>query len=120
MPVVTDLPFVEITQGIAHGAGGVCGEVAFGRIEKPGRVGECFLSGQLNFSMWQAGDIGELPGDLGREGKEFVYPFFHDAETLSGYAHARQARAVGYQKMKRGKAASRKEAGGAVVWEEEE
>jgi hypothetical protein len=118
--VMPHLLFIEIAQGVAHGAGGVGIEVVLGGIEKEIRVGESFLGGQLNFSMWQAGDSGELPSDLSREGKEFVYPFFHDAETLSGYAHARQARAVGYQKMKRGKAVSRKEAGGALVWEEEE
>jgi hypothetical protein len=118
--VMADLAVVEIAQGIAHGAGGVCREVALCRIVESGRSGECLLGGQLDFNMRQAGDVGELACDFGSEGKEFIHPFFHDAETLSGYAHARQARAVGYQKMKRGKAVSRKEAGGALVWEEEE
>ena len=67
-------------------------EVAFGRIGKPGRVGEGFLSHQLDLGIGQAGDVIELPGDFGREGKEFVYPPFHARANLSGKAMAKQVR----------------------------
>lgn len=82
VPVVPDLPFVEIAQGVAHGAGGVSGEVALGRIVSPGRMGESLLSRQFYLSMRQSGDVIELPGDLCSEGKEFIYPLFHEAEML--------------------------------------
>ncbi len=91
VPMVPDLPFVEIAQGIAHGVGGIGGEVAFGWSETPRGVGQCFLGSQLDFGMRQAGDVGELACDFGSEGKEFIHPFFHDGEKLSGYTHARQA-----------------------------
>lgn len=44
-------------------------EVAFDGIEQPGRAGERFLDRQFDLGMWQAGDVGELPGDFGREGE---------------------------------------------------
>ena len=75
--VMPHLAFIEIAQGVAHSAGGVGGEIAFSRIEKPRRMGECFLSGQLNFGMRQAGNIMELPGDFGLEGKELERLIFH-------------------------------------------
>ncbi|MEY4569959.1 MAG: hypothetical protein RLZZ398_1398 [Verrucomicrobiota bacterium] len=81
VPVMPHLAFIEIAQGVTHGAGGVGGEVAFGRIEKPRGMGECFLSGQLNFGMRQAGNIMELPGDFGRERKELEHLIFHAVET---------------------------------------
>ena len=39
------------------------------------------LSGGVH--LMQAGDVGELPGDFGREGKEFVYLCFHACGNLS-------------------------------------
>ena len=66
-PEPIDPPY-EIAQGVAHGTSGVGGEVAFGRIEKPGSVGECLLGCQLDLGMGQAGDVGELPGDFGLKG----------------------------------------------------
>jgi len=66
--VMADLLFVKIEQGVAHSTGGVGLEVAFGRIEEAGGVGECFLSGQFDFRMGKAGDVGELAGDFRREG----------------------------------------------------
>jgi hypothetical protein len=92
--VMADLAVVEIAQGIADGACGVCCRVAFCRIEKPDRSGECFLDGQLNFSMGQTGDVGELPSDLGREGKEVGILFFHDTEELSDALSASKYRAI--------------------------
>jgi hypothetical protein len=68
------LAFVKIPQSVSHGAGGIGIEVALGRIKKASRVGERLLGGQFNFSMGQTGDVGELPRDLGREGKEVIYP----------------------------------------------
>jgi hypothetical protein len=84
------LSFVEIAQGVAHGAGGVGGEVAFGRIEKPGRMGERLLGRQLDFGMRQAGDVGELTGDFGREGKTSFYILIYDGETLAGETLVKQ------------------------------
>ena len=86
------LAFVEIAQGVAHGTGGVGSEVAFGRIEMPGRMGECLLGRQFDLGMGQAGDVIELPGDFGRKGKELVYPCFHACANLSGKAMAKQVR----------------------------
>ena len=67
-------------------------EVAFGRIEKPRRMGECLLGRQFDLGMGQAGDVIELPGDVGREGKEFIHPHFHACANLSGKAMAKQVR----------------------------
>ena len=72
VPVVPHLAVVEVAQGIAHRPGGVGDEVAFGRIEKPRRMGEGLLGGQLDLGMWQSRDVVELPGDLHREGLEMV------------------------------------------------
>jgi hypothetical protein len=64
--VVSDLTLIEIAQGVVHGTGDVGCEVALGRIEKPGRVGESLLGCQLDFGMGKARDVLELPGDFGR------------------------------------------------------
>jgi hypothetical protein len=90
VPMMADLPFVEIAQGIAQGACGAGDEVAFGWIEMPCGVGESFLGGQVDFGVREAGDVGELACDFSSEGKKFIHPFFHDGEKLSGYAPARQ------------------------------
>ncbi len=79
--VMPHLAFIEIAQGVAHRAGGVGGEIAFSRIEKPRRMGECFLSSQPNFGMRQARNIMKLPGDFGRERKELEHLSFHAVET---------------------------------------
>jgi len=92
MLVVADLPIVKISQGITHGICGVGGEVALCRIKQPGRIRKRLLGGKFDFRMGQAGDVRELAGDFGREGKKFVHPFFHDGERLSGRALVRQAR----------------------------
>lgn len=89
--VVSDLPFVEIAKRIAHGAGGVAGEITLGGIEKSGCVCESFLGCQFNFGMRQAGNIGELACDFGSEGKEVVHQFFHDGDKLSCARRARLA-----------------------------
>ena len=68
MLVMADLLFVEIAEGIAHGAGSVGGEVAFFGFEKTRGVGQGFLRGELDFRMGKAGEVNELPGDLRREG----------------------------------------------------
>jgi hypothetical protein len=50
---------------------------------KAGRVGESFLGGQFDFGVGQAGDVAELPGDLCRKGKEFIYVPLHGEGRLS-------------------------------------
>ena len=82
-PVMPDLALVEIAKGVAHGAGGVGGEVAYGRIEKPCRMGESFLGGQLDLGEGKAWNVFELPGDLSREGKEFDYPLLERVRLIS-------------------------------------
>jgi len=64
---------------------------AFGGIERTCRTGESLLGGDFDLSVRQARDVVELLGDFCREGKEFVYPCFHDAVNLSGGPQARQA-----------------------------
>jgi len=93
VPVMTHLAVVQVqvAQGIAHGPGRVGDEIAFGRIEKPRRMGECLLGGQLDLGMWQPGDVVVLPGDVRRERKELFHPFFHDGNNLAGHMVARQA-----------------------------
>ena len=49
--VMPHLPFLEIVQGVAHGSGGVSDEVALGRIEKAGRMGERLPGCELDFGM---------------------------------------------------------------------
>ena len=77
MPVVADLFFVEIAEGIAHGTGGIRRKIAFGWIEKPGCTGKGFLSDHFDFRMGQAGDIFKIPRDLCRYGKEIVHQCAH-------------------------------------------
>ncbi|MEI7912906.1 MAG: hypothetical protein WCK77_25060 [Verrucomicrobiota bacterium] len=91
VPVVACLVIEEIPQGVAHGGGGVGGKIAFGGIERAGSTGECLLGGDFDLGVRQARDVGELPGDFCREGKEFVCPCLHDASNLSGSSGARQA-----------------------------
>jgi hypothetical protein len=70
------LAFEKIPQSVSHGAS---------------RVGERLLGGQFNFSMGQPGDVGELPSDFSREGKEVLHTFFHDNERLPVGTHSKQA-----------------------------
>ena len=93
--VMPHLTVVQVTQGIAHGPGGVGGEVAFGRIKQAGSVSEGLLCRQLDLGMGQPQDVVELPGDSRREGKELFHPFFHDGKNLAGCLTARQARECG-------------------------
>ena len=81
VPVVPHLAFIEIAQGVAHRSGGVGGEVAFGRIEKPCRMSECLLGSQLDFGMRKTGYVGEVLRDFAREGKELEHLNFHPVET---------------------------------------
>ena len=57
----------------------------------PGRMGECLLGRQFDLGMRQAGNVGELPGDFGREEKEFVHPSFYGGANLSVPLLPRQA-----------------------------
>jgi hypothetical protein len=57
----------------------------------PRSVGKRFLGRQIDFSMRETGNIGELACDFGSEGKEFIHSFFHDSEKLSGDRPAKQA-----------------------------